>query len=210
MDEEILKLGAVELNKYEDVDLDHLAMYAIGQLEKIGAELSFENAVIASFKLFPQKFSLLGFPDYPDANRVMKCLWRFTSKVKPWLTGKIKQGFVVTERGRAHIKEAEDILRGQYQIVKKSRSQTRREELLLKEVMASSAYLKYVEKQNDSISEGDLCDMLQGTLNSDRKMLKENFFLLQKYARELKQKDLWAFFDWLEQRFNQFLDIGIE
>ncbi|OGX27285.1 MAG: hypothetical protein A3D10_08655 [Omnitrophica WOR_2 bacterium RIFCSPHIGHO2_02_FULL_48_11] len=208
--EEILRLQTVDLSKYEDIDLDRLAIYAISQLEKIGAELSFENAVMASFKLFPQKFSLLGFPDYPDANRVMKCLWRLTSKVKPWLSGKIKQGFVVTERGRAHIKEVEDILRGQYQVVKKSPSKTRREELLLKEAMSSTAYLKYIEKQNDSISEGDLCDMLQGTLNSDRKMLKENFFLLQKYAHELKQRNLLDFFNWLEQRFTQFLDIGTE
>lgn len=208
--EKILKLEAVDSNKYEDVDLDRLVMYSIGQLEKIGAELSFENAVMASFKLFPQKFSLLGFPDYPDANRIMKCFWRFTSKVKPWLSGKIKQGFVIAERGRAPIKEVEAILRGQHPIEKKSPSKTRREELLLKEVMSSAAYLKYIEKQNDSISDGDLCDMLQGTLNSDRKMLKENLFLLQKYARELKQKNLWDFFYWIEQRFNQFLGIEIE
>ena len=208
--EKILKLEAVDLSKYEDVDLDRLVMYSIGQLEKIGVELTFENAVMASFKLFPKKFSLLGFPDYPDANRVEKRLRDFTSKVKPWLTGKIKQGFVITERGRAPIKEVEAILRGQYLVEKKSPSKTRREELLLKEVMSSAAYLKYVEKQNDLISEGDLCDMLQGTLNSDRKMLKENFFLLQQYARELKQKNLWDFFNWIEQRFNQFLGIGIE
>ena len=205
--EKILKLEAVDLSKYEDVDLDRLVMYSIGQLEKIGIELSFENAVMASFKLFPQKFSLLGFPDYPDANRIMKCLWRFTSKVKPWLSGKIKQGFVITERGRAPIKEVEAILRGQYPIEKKSPSKTRREELLLKEVMSSTAYLKYAEKQNDSISEGDLCYLLQGTLDSDRQMLKENLFLLRKYASELKRQYLLEFFNWLEQHFQEFLGI---
>src|SRR3989338_9571832 len=113
--EEILRLQTVDLSKYEDIDLDRLAIYAISQLEKIGAELSFENAVMASFKLFPQKFSLLGFPDYPDANRVMKCLWRFTSKAKQWLGGKMRQGFFITERSRSYIKEAQDILRGQFQ-----------------------------------------------------------------------------------------------
>ena len=45
--EEIVGLKAMELSKYVDVDLDHLVMYAMGHLEKIGAELSFENAVIA-------------------------------------------------------------------------------------------------------------------------------------------------------------------
>ncbi len=207
--EKILRLKAVELSKYEDVDLDHLVVYAIGQLERIGAELSLENVVVASFKLFPQKFSLLGFPDYPDANRVVKRLWDFTSKKtkKPWLGGKIRQGFVITERGRAHIKEAGDILEGQFRVVKKSPSQTRREELLLKEVMLSPAYLKFVEKKNDLISEGDLCYLLQGTLDSDRVMLKENFSVLRNYAIELKREDLLVFFDWLEQRFKEFLGI---
>ncbi len=107
MNEKILKLEAVEAHKYEDIDLEHLIMYAVGQLEGIGVELSFENVVIASFKLFPEKFSLLGFPEYPDANRVVKRLWDFTSKKskKPYLSGKIRQGFVITERGRAYIKE---------------------------------------------------------------------------------------------------------
>jgi len=208
--EEILRLKAVELSKYEDVDLDHLVMHAIGQLEEIGAELSLENVVVASFKLFPQKFSLLGFPDYPDANRVVKRLWDFTSKKskKSWLGGKVRQGFVITESGRAHVKEAEDILRGQFQKEKKAPSQTRRQELLLKEVTLSQAYLKYVNKQNDLISEGDFCYLLQGTLDSDRAMLKENLSRLRKYASELKRGDLLEFFDWLKQHFKEFFDSG--
>ncbi len=205
--EKILKLKAMAFDKYGDVDLDHLVMYSIGQLEKIGSGLSLENVVIASFKLFPQKFSLIGFPDYPDANRVVKCLWRFTSKTRPWLGGKIKQGFVITERGRICIQETENILNGRFRKVKKASSQTRREEKLLKEVMLSPAYLKYIEKKNDLISEGDLCYLLQGTLDSDRQMLKQNLFQLKDYASEFKRQDLLEFLNWLEQRFRAFLGI---
>src|SRR3989338_6036701 len=196
MDEKILKLESLDLNKYANVDLDHLVMYAIGQLEKIGAELSFENAIIASFKLFPEKFALLGYPCYPDAKRVHDCLFRCTFKTKQWLGGKTRQGFVITERSRIHIKEAEDILRGQFQEEKKAPSQTRRKELLLKEVAISPTYKKYVEKQNDLISEGDLCYLLQCTLDSNRKMLQENFSLLRKHAVDLRREDLSEFFDW--------------
>jgi len=205
--EKILELKAMSFDKYKDVDLDHLVMYSIGHLEKIGAGLFLENVVIASFKLFPKKFSLIGFPDYPDANRVVKCLWRFTTKTRPWLSGKVKQGYVITERGRMCIQEAENILKGQSQKVKRAASQTRREEKLLKEVMSSPAYLKYVEKENDSISEGDLCYLLQGTLDSDRQMLKENLFQLRDYASELKRQDLLEFFNWLERHFRTFLGI---
>ncbi len=74
--------------------------------------------------------------------------------------------------------------------------------------MLSSAYLKYAEKQNDLISEGDLCYLLQGTLDSNREMLKENFFLLRKYSIELKREDLLKFFNWLEQRFKEFFGTG--
>ena len=206
--EKFLELEPLELNKYEDVDLDHLVMYAIGQLEKINAELSFENVVMASFKLFPQKFSLLGFPEYPDANRVAKCLWRSTSKAKQWLGGKIRQGFFITDRSRSYLKEAEDILRGQFQKEKKAPSQTRRIELLLKEVTLSPAYLKHAEKKGHLISEGDICYLLQGTLDSDREMLKKNLFLLRNHASELKRGDLLEFFDWIEERFQEFFDSG--
>ena len=205
--ERVLELEAVELSKYEDVGLDHLVMYAIGQLEKIKVELSFENAVMASFKLFPEKFALLGYPLYPDVKRIHDCLFRCTFKTKQWLGGKTRQGFVITERSRIHIKEAGDILNGQFQKEKKAPSQTRRKELLLKEVTLSPAYLKYIEKQNNLISEGDICYLLQGTLDSDRQMLKENLFLLRKYASELKRQDLLEFFNWLEQHFQEFFGI---
>jgi hypothetical protein len=74
--------------KYENVDLDHLIMYVISQLEKIGADLSFENAAVAAFKLFPKKFSLPGYPEYPDGKRIHDCLFRCTFKTKQWLVSR--------------------------------------------------------------------------------------------------------------------------
>jgi len=53
--EKIEKLTPFDETKYENIDLDHLIMYVMGQLEKIGVDLSFENAVVASFKLFQHK-----------------------------------------------------------------------------------------------------------------------------------------------------------
>src|SRR3972149_11679371 len=110
--EKIEQLKPLEVGKYEHVDLNHLVMYAVGQLETIGADLSFENAVVASFKLFPKKFSLLGFSSYPDAKRVHDCLFRCTFKTNQWLGGETRQGFVITDRSRAFIQEAENLLYG--------------------------------------------------------------------------------------------------
>lgn len=205
--EKIEKLKPFAAEKYENVDLDHLAVYAIGELKKVGADLSFENAVIATFKLFPKKFSLLGFTDYPDSLRVYTCLWRCsTDKKKLWLGGKIRQGFVITDRTRKIIRQAENLLGGLSIKKTKAPSQTRRKELLLAEVEHSPAYSKYLSGKEESISEADFCYLLQGTLDSPRDLLRENFDLLKKFAEELERKDVVTFLSWLEQRFKDFLN----
>ena len=109
--EKIENLCAIDEAKHRNIDLDHLVMFAVGQLEIVGTDLSFENAVVAAFKLFPRKFALLGFPSYPDAKRIHDCLFRCTYKTKQWLGGKTRQGFIVTERSKIYIKEAEHLLK---------------------------------------------------------------------------------------------------
>lgn len=53
---------------YGSIDLDRLVIYAIVKLEELGIELSLENIIVGTFKLFPNKFSLAGYPEFP-ANR---------------------------------------------------------------------------------------------------------------------------------------------
>jgi len=205
--EKIEKLSTFDPNKYENVSLDHLIMYAVSQLEKIGADLSFENAVVAAFRLFPKKFSLLGFPSYPDSLRVYTCLWRCsTDEKKRWLGGKIRQGFTITDRSRKFIKEAEELLEGLLPESTKTTSQTRRKEVILAEVVSSPAYLKYKKGETGSISEADLCYLLQGTLDSSKQMLRENLITLKMFAEELERDDIVKFLAWAEQRFESLLD----
>ncbi len=203
--EKIERLEPSDPEKYQNVDLNHLVMYAVGQLEKVNADLSFENVVVASFKLFPKKFSLLGFPSYPDAKRVHDCLFRCTFKTNQWLGGKTRQGFVITDRSRIFIKEAKDLLHGVTSTKKKVTSRTRRKESLLEEVVSSPAYLKYSKGNDDSISEGDFCFLLQGTLDSSRDTLKKNLAVLKRFAAELQREEISKFLNWLEGRFKNFL-----
>ena len=200
------RLRELEPEKYESVDLDHLVMYAIGQLEKIGADLSFENAVVAAFKLFPKKFSLIGYPSYPAGKRVHDCLFRCTFRKKRWLGGKTRQGFILTERSRLFIKEAEDLLQQGGSVVRKPSSQTRRKELLMAEIQRSPAYHKYVHGKGDLITEADVCYLLQGTLDSSRELLRKNFASLRMFADELERDEMGAFLTWIEERFRTFLE----
>lgn len=206
--DKIQRLKPFDDAKYENVDLDHLVMYVMSQLDKIGADLSFENAVVAAFRIFPKKFSLLGFPSCPDAKRVHDCLFRCAFRAKQWLGGKTRQGFTITDRSKIFIQEAENLLAGVLSQKAKATSQTRRKELLLAEVVSSPGYTKYKTGKGDSITEADVCFLLQATLDSSRETLRRNLDSLRTFAKELRRRDIGSFLNWLEQRFKNFLGVN--
>lgn len=203
--DKIENLKPIEFAKYKNVSLDHLVVYSVAQLEKIGADLSLENTVAACFRLFPNKFSLPGFVLYPDSARVKSCITRCTHKTKQWLGGKTRQGFVITDRARNIIAETENMLSGRLRKEMKTTSQTRRKESILADVQTAPAYLKYKNGQKDSISEADFCFFLQGTLDSSKEILNGNLEALQRFAEELYHEDITQFICWLKQRFKNFL-----
>lgn len=203
--ERIEKLKPLDFGRYENVDLDRLFMYTMGQLQQIGVDLSFYNAVVAAFKLFPKKFSIPGFPSYPDAKRGYDCLFRCTFKTKRWLEGRIRQGFTLTDRSRMIIREAERRLSGESPKRLKAASQTRRKERVLSEAELSPAYSKYTNGQAASITEGDFCYLLQGTLDTSPRILRENLASLKNHAEELSKNDMVKFLKWAEKRFRNLL-----
>ena len=203
--DKIMALAAFKEEQYANIDLDHLMIYAMGRLSKINADLSFENAVVAVFRLFPAKFGLLGFLEYPDSDRVMNCLNRCT-KPKRWIDGRPRQGFSLNNRSPIFIKETEDMLRGLTKDKAKSSSQTRRKEIILAEVVESPAYEKYRSNKGNLITDAELCSLLQGTLDSDKETLRNNLLSLKTFSDELHQEQISRFLYWLEQRFRVFLN----
>lgn len=193
---------------YEGINLNWLVLYSVGVLEERRIDLSFDHIVIAAFKLFPKKFSLLTYPEHPDAKRVHDALWRCSYKNRQWLRGKTSQGFALTERGRHELDSARRALKTKSAPQKKAFSHTRRFEKLLAEVRTSPAFVKYCKTEVDKISEAECCHVLQGTLDSDRRVLVDNMTKLKDMAVVLDQKDISGFMDWLGSRFAHFLEMG--
>src|SRR4030042_1186401 len=171
----ITQLTPIDEKQYKNIDLDRLIVYVVSRLQKLSVELSFENIVVASFRFFPKKFSLLGYSEYPDSNRVKQCLWRCISKSKQWLGGHFKKGFLITERTKVFIKEAENLLQDTSLQNKHASSQTRRKEILMKELITSPVYIKYINSQGEAITDAEFCFLLQGTLDSSAEILRNNF-----------------------------------
>jgi hypothetical protein len=171
--------------RYQGVSLDKLAAAGIYKLNQAGIDCTCENVAVAIYKLFPDKFSLLSFPEYPDSSRVATTL-RLGCRRSGYVTGNAASGFSLTEVGRL---DAEDTLNkiesgiavpnratGAY-----SRS---REVGLIKEAQSSIAFQEYqVGKMSKRF---DVCDLLHGSVDTKEDILVNNLRTLNRYAEILK------------------------
>ena len=97
MNDKIKELKSFDPASYEKVDIDKPVIFTTIALEKLGIELSLENIIVGAFKLFAMKFCLSGYPEFPDATRVEKSLWRCKGKKRQWIAGKTAHGYLVTD-----------------------------------------------------------------------------------------------------------------
>ena len=204
----ILAMIEFEKSLYESVDLDRLVIYAVAKLANMDLELSLENIIVATFKLFPKKFSLVGYTQFPDATRVEKCMWRCKGKKRGWVSGSTPHGYLLTDKGRLIADHASNLLSSPLGGKSKSMSQTRRKESIVTEVISSPAFQKYLEGKGQAISEAECCYVLQGTLDSLRETLRENLDSLKIIAEELQRNDVTEFLTFLEARFSRFLNVN--
>lgn len=95
---------------YEGVDLTGLAAFTLRWLQDRHIPTTFENIVVAAFKMFPTKFSLEGFPEYPDAARIGRTLLQLGPKYRNWARGSVQKGFVLTESGLLKVRKVQEAL----------------------------------------------------------------------------------------------------
>lgn len=107
----LFSLSEFDSEKYADLDLDRLAIYALNLLEEHRVPLYFDYVAVAIFRLFPKRFSMANFDMYPDTNRINKSLRRLTdSKRNNWARGNIENGFVLTDAGREMNRQVQGML----------------------------------------------------------------------------------------------------
>src|SRR5437870_2173982 len=97
-------------SNYEAIDLTGLAAFTLHWLQDRHLPTTFENIVVAAFKMFPAKFSLEGFPNYPDAARVGRTLLQLAPKYRNWARGSVQKGFILTESGLQKAKAVQQAL----------------------------------------------------------------------------------------------------
>ena len=206
MREKIMALEAFEDQKYEALDIDSLVMFAAATLSEMGAQLTLENIIVASFRLFPCKFSLSGYPEFVDATRVEKALWRSKGPKRKWIGGKTAHGYLANDRTYQIAEEIASKLSADQIKKTGTRRRLRRKESVIREITESTAFDVFSRTHKlDHIRESQFCFLMQGTLDTQKSVLADNLSSLETFAKDLGREDVGELLKALREKFRQFL-----
>jgi hypothetical protein len=96
---DLVQVAAKPFDQYKDVALTSLTAYSLFWLHAWQLPRTIEAIAILNWRLFPQKFAMVGFAEYPDAFRTNRSLLQMQPKYRNLLTGAAAKGFSLNARG---------------------------------------------------------------------------------------------------------------
>lgn len=200
-DENIIK-DIKEFNKdYLSIDKDRLSLFVVDFLQLKSIEPTFDKIVAASFKLFPKKFSLLGFPEYPDALTVHYCIYMHNTKIKGWLSGNVQTGFNLTEKGKYFLEETKKMLEGLIKTTKKYGTVPRRKEVTFINILKkTNAYKKYLQNKKEEITNSEILDTLKVTSLNSKEIIEKHFKKYLEYAVRINDSSAIEFMEFVRKK----------
>ena len=147
---------------YTSVSLTELTIFAISKIDESGEECAYERVVKECFTLFPKRFSLQRYPEWPDGARIKLEISR--CRDKGWTKGNEKNGWQITEMGKREAQEVlADLQKGRVKKPQKKRPRDRGQTVInyLKE---SEPFKRFrADKEDFCINEEELRRLLVAT-----------------------------------------------
>lgn len=195
---------------YEQISYDDLVTYVVYRLTAgngPNAQTTFEDIVAEAFKLFPKRFSLRGYPQWPDSAVVNKS-WLRSRTDKKYIVGSVKDGFRLTQRGLEvaertgrQLKRAP--VKGSRIIKSELRTRSGR---LLRSVERTQSYQEFMKAGNvTNMTEYDLADVLLALPDTPPSRLTGNLEQFRDAARLYDRQDVQNFLNALESQFSDRL-----
>jgi hypothetical protein len=104
-EKELLTVQPVPVLRYENEQLAALTVYSVYWLRQWGIRPGVEAITVLNHRLFPMRFGLHLFSEFPDANRTMRSLLQCGPKYRGWLSGSNRRGYAITPTGNALMEE---------------------------------------------------------------------------------------------------------
>jgi hypothetical protein len=193
---------------YSSIDLNRLACFILRWLQERHVPMTFENIVVAAFRMFPAKFSLEGFSEYPDAARTNRALLQLRPKYRNWARGNVGKGFVLTESGLAEAGRVRDILISGKAPEKGGRVRRQKPKTMdltrdLGTVVDSGLFSKWREQRLGEGTILELLDMLQAYVYTPPKALRERIEGIENAAIQVGRADVAEFLREVRRTFDK-------
>lgn len=200
-DEDIIR----RLNEYETdylpIDRDRLVLYAISLLEKNKIEPTLDKITATTFKIFPKRFHLIGFPEYPDGLTIYTCFWLHNTKGKKWLTGSVQSGFKITERGRYFLTETIKMLQGRIKSTKIQTTVPRRKELtFINQLKKTDVYKKFASGEKEKLSNVEILEAIKVRPSDSKEIIEKYLKKYLEYANRISDSKAIEFLDFIKNK----------
>lgn len=192
---------------YSRIALNDLVTYAVYFLSQSRKEMSAEDIVVACFLLFPKRFALRGYPQWPDATVVNK-RW-IDCRKRGFISGSTARGFSLTPDGLKVAEKVSLILGGQRPAHRVPTEMRTRAGRFVRELEKSDAFKSFRQLgQQAEISEFDFRSMLLCTMESSPLTLQRNLEQFRQHAALYERNDLLDLLKYCERRFASILSEG--
>jgi len=199
-DEDVIRGVAEYEGNYLSLDKDRLVLFAVGLLESKKIEPTFDKIVVTTFRLFPKKFSLIGFAEYPDGRTIYYCAYNHCTLDKKWLFGNVQSGFKVTERGKYFLDETKKMLEGKILLTRTHQVIARRKETTFITILKkTNAYKKYVQSKKEAIGRAEILEALMLPPNS-KSLIQTHLKKYLEYANRVNDSSVVEFLRFAEDK----------
>lgn len=198
---------------YTNINLSELVVYSIYYLHRQTPQITAEDIVSACFVLFPQRFSLRKYPQWPDSAAISRR--RNDCRIKGYIAGNAAKGFKLTAKGLRLGERLEKTLGKVRPAPRPGREpaahRTIRSELniragkYIRSIEKSDAYVHYKKKLE--VNEFDFRSLLLCTMESPPATLSRNFEQFKEYVNIYSRQDLVNFLEYCGGRFSYLLDM---
>jgi hypothetical protein len=169
-------------------------------LESKRIEPTFDKIVVAVFKLFPKKFSLIGFPEYPDGRTIYYCAYNHCTLNNKWLLGNVQSAFKLTERGRYFLDETQKMLDGKIVPTRTHQISPRRKETTFISILKKTkAYEKYLQDEKSLIDKSELLEALRVPSES-KALIQTNLTKYLEYAHRINEPSVVKFLEFARSK----------
>ena len=205
-------LTKYEQSGYESIALNELIVLTVFTLAEQRREITFEDIVAASYTMFPSRFALRGYPDWPDSTVANK-RW-LDCRDRGFILGSTKDGFSITAKGLVLVEKTRKSLNSiasnsglDSRFISEQRTRAGR---FVRSIETSEGYRLFkADGVVDNISEFDFRSLLLCTMEGSGETLRGNIEQLKQFISVYSRTDLAEFLHLLEKKFAGLLHLSI-